>query len=379
MNSNRCNPLIQGINERTANNVLYQLTKRPKQRNIEREREFWTERKKNASVIAARLGSIGESARQYRMRICADTIISDVCGTCETRHVVQTQFCRDRLCPLCAWRRARRLSRRLGQIIAANAAEKPSRYILLSLTIRNIPWSELAAQIRVIMQSWDRMGKRIRRAAAVTGWVRTFDVTRSRKYGDAHPHLHVLLQVSPEYFDKHSGIHYHKKDELIEQWKECLREEYSPSIDISAVRDTDYTLKNAILKTTKYISKNSGVQGLSDEDFRYYVDAMRGVRAWSSGGDMKISDEDIEAKLHYDDHDDEPINREGICGNCGGELHEMREVWSPLNKIYRVKIDTDYNSLRSGDNAAQAGARVVLNVVNTGGGSIYVGGDMFRG
>ena len=272
--------------------------RRPKQHNLERERAIWTEKKVNAGVMAQRLCVIGKSSRYYRMKDCADTIISDVCGKCEGRYIIQTKFCRDRLCPVCSWRRSRRLAQRLGEIIAANEAERRSRYVYLTLTVRNVPWEELREQIEIIMESWRRMDKRIKRAAAVMGWVRSFEVKRSREHGDAHPHLHILLQVPPEYFDKDSGLHYHKKDELIQQWRECLRAKYSPSISINAVKDTENEIGRVVTEITKYLAKNSGIEGLSDSDFRYYVEAVHGVRTWSTGGRMRISDEEeIEAFL----------------------------------------------------------------------------------
>jgi plasmid rolling circle replication initiator protein Rep len=341
---------------------------RPAQFNLERECAIWTEKKVYAGVVAQRLHVIGKKARYHRMKDCADTIISDVCGKCEARYIIRTNFCRDRLCPVCSWRRSRRLTQRLGEITTANEAEKHSRYILLTLTVRNIPWAALAEQIEVIMESWRRMEKRIKRAAAVTGWVRTFEVKRSHEHGDAHPHLHILLQVPPEYFDKDSGIHYHKKDDLIQQWKKCLHADYAPSISINAVKDADYGIGRAVAAAARYIGKVSGFEGLSDTDFRYYVEAVHGVRTWATGGRMRIGDDkEIEAFLH----DDGSGYAEGFCKHCGGKLYEMREVWSVAGKTYSVKSEMDYNNLT---NRTQAGSGQVVNINNSRGGIIYVGG-----
>ena len=349
---------------------------RPKQRNVERERAIWEEKKKSASHMAARLGSIGESGRSYRMGCCADTIISDVCRKCETRYIIQTHYCRDRLCPICSWRRSLRLAHRLSDIIAANEREKHSRYIFLTLTVRNVPWSELSNQVKTIMASWHRMNKRLKRAAVVIGWVRAFEVTMSKEDGTAHPHLHVLMQVGPEYFlpENTSPYVYHKKNDLIRQWKECLHADYDPSISIKAIREADYEIGRAVTETTKYISKgSSGVNRLSLDDFRHYAKAMKGVRAWGAGGRMRITEEEIDARLHGD----EPAI-ESICGNCGDNLFEMREVWSSTQKAYTMKIEIDYNSMKSktNHNTPIACERVVNFNINSGGGNIYVGRDV---
>jgi hypothetical protein len=228
------------------------------------------------------------------------------------------------------------------------------------------------------MESWRKMIKRIKRASAVTGWVRTFEVTRSQERGDAHPHFHILLQVPPEYFacpcevgDRSSGLHYHKKDELIQQWKECLKAEYSPSISINAVRDTIYEIGRTVAEVAKYTAKSAAIGGLSDIDFRYYVEGVHGVHSWSTGGRMRINDdEEIEPFLH----DDSSVgSAEGICKHCGGKLFEMREVWSSAEKAYIVKGELDYNNLiTKARDEAQTGCVVNLSI-NSGGGDVHVG------
>ena len=364
------------------NNIGQRFTqyanRRPKQCSIERDRVIWLEKKTQSLVTAERLRKIGKTNRYYRMHDCANTIISDICSNCETRYVVQVDFCRDRLCPICTWRRSRKLTQRLGCIIAACEREYHSRYIFLTLTVRNVPWSELAEQIKIIMSSWDRFGKRLRRAAAVTGWVKTIEVTRSKERGDAHPHLHILMQVPPEYFDETSPLYMrHRKDDLIDQWQQCLRETYSPSISIKAVRDSNYAIGRAVAETTKYIAKGSDINGLSDAEFADYVAAIHGVRSWSTGGRMRVSDEDIEEYLH----DGEMSHAEGICGNCGGKLIEMREVWSNIAKAYTIKVDIDYNDLGQTKSEFAAaspvtGGRVINLNINTGGGDVHVGRDI---
>jgi len=351
------------------------MHRRPQQHNLERERAAWTEKKVKAGTIAQKLRAIGKISRYFRMKDCTDTIISDVCERCENRYVIQTTFCRDRLCPICSWCRARRLAHRIGEIIAVNEAEKHSRYALLTLTVRNVAWDKLAEEIKAIMESWRRMDKRIMRAAAVIGWFRAFEVMRSNDNGDAHPHLHILLQVPPEYFDQDSKLYlFHRKDELIRQWQECLHVNYAPSISIKAIKDNE--IGYAVAEATKYIAKESGIEKLSDADFRSYVEAVHGSRAWSTGGRMRISDDEIEASLH----DDNPASQKGTCRHCGGRLFEMREVWSATGKAYTAKFEAGYNNMNHAHNEDQASGDYIVNLnINSGGGNIYVGNDISGG
>ena len=352
--------------------------RRPAQRSIERERSIWNKKKQNSLVMAARMGAIGRMKRCGRMSACAETLISDVCCICETRYIVQAYFCRDRICPVCSWRRSKKLAQKLKQIIALNEREKKSRYIFLTLTVENVPWSALADEIKTIMKSWDKFGKRIRRASIVTGWVRTFEVTRSVKFDNAHPHLHILMQVPPEYFDPDDPMWLaYKKDDLIKQWQECLCADYGPSIKVQAVRDNDYSMMRSILEVAKYIAKGDDISGLSDGDFRHYVDAIHGVRVWSSGGRMKIKDSEIEEFLH----DGEMTHEEGTCGNCGGQLIEMREVWSQKLGVYVVKTEIDFDKIKYFKQAGltnHSGNHTINLTIETNGGNVYVGGSLCR-
>jgi plasmid rolling circle replication initiator protein Rep len=292
----------------------------------QRDSAIWIEKKCIALLVSARLKLVGENSRSLRMNDCwKNGKIYKVNG------IARASFCRDRLCPLCSWRQSKHLAEKLGEIITINELEFHSRYIFLTLAVCNVPWSKLSEQIGIIMHSWEKMHKRIKRAAVVTGWVKTFEVTRSKEHGDAHLHLRVLMQVPPGYFDRYSG--FCKKDELVRQLRECLQTEYASSISINAVKDTDYEIGRAVVEITKYIAKGYDINGLDNSDFKNYVDAMHQVKCWSTGGRMKISDDDIEAFLH----DGEETHPEGICGNCGGKLHRVREVWDEAAGVYRIE------------------------------------------
>ena len=362
--------------------------KRRKQRNLERERKIWLGKKRKALVVAARLRVIGKFGRAYRMSTCADTVISDVCPKCETRHLVEVRFCRDRLCPLCVWRRSKMLAKRLGEIVTICEKVKPSRYVLMTLAVKNVPWENLSKEIPRIMYAWKKFQAKINRANVVTGWARSFEVNRSKIHGTAHPHIHILMQVPHQYFEQNSGIFLqHRQAELISQWRDCLGVDYDPTVDIRAVRSEGYNLGCAILETARYISKVESLEGLSDDEFYHYDEALHHVRAWSTGGRMKIPEEEIERELQG-----EQPTEEGACGHCGTALYEMREVWSADKLDYVLKIDFDYNNGKDAkedqmsdrvdnksDSEEQSGESrnlptrtVNVNINNTGGGTIYV-------
>ncbi|MDS0121156.1 protein rep, partial [Enterobacter hormaechei] len=48
--------------------------------------------------------------------------------------------------------------------------------------------------------------------------------------GSAHPHFHTLMMVPPSMFTRD----YEKHDRWVELWRECLRVNYDPNVDVRA-------------------------------------------------------------------------------------------------------------------------------------------------
>lgn len=266
--------------------------------------------------------------RAARMGACADEIYSRVCPECNIRYITRVSLCRDRLCPVCAWRRGKALAARLRRIVSYNST--PARYILLTLTVKNCTWAKLAESIKAILKAWGKLSRRAKFAGAVRGWVRTLEITRG-KDGQAHPHLHILLQVDPAYFDKSRGL-WLEHDELVMLWRRCLNVDYLPSVDVRAVKVGE--MGKAILEVTKYLAKDVQVEGLSDEDFISYADAINGMRAWAAGGTMREADEEIreEELLHIQENEEEEPRH--VCPLCGRELVEVIEKWDNVSGTY---------------------------------------------
>jgi hypothetical protein len=79
-------------------------------------------------------------------------------------------------------------------------------------------------------KSWERLTKRKRFPGL--GWVKSVEVTRCVKDDSAHPHFHVLMMVPSSYFTYGYVTH----AEWTELWQSCLRVDYTPVINIKAVK-----------------------------------------------------------------------------------------------------------------------------------------------
>lgn len=352
---------------------------------ITTDREMWTLKKRAARVMSRRVfdlsckladakgsprGCSEKSAKAEKLRrraerigSCAHAVSSRICPECNIRYVCRVNLCRDRLCPVCAWRRGKTLAARLRRAVSYNVDHnpaKPPRYVLLTLTLKNCDWLQLRENIARMMEGWKKLSRRVAFRRAVLGWARTFEITRG-KDGKAHPHFHVLLEVPPEYFEK-DGPLYLEHDALVRLWARCLGVDYSPSIDVRAVRRGK--VGGAIAEVTKYLAKGSDVEGLSDEEFAAYASAVAGVRAWACGGSFREADAEMEADelLHVESGEHGP---RCDCPLCGRELIEILETWDDTIKAYVVTWNEhaheweDYTPPRAGP--------TTLYIVNNGG------------
>lgn len=236
-----------------------------------------------------------------------------------------SSFCRVRLCPMCQWRRSLKLGQQARAVIAAANAAKASRdgcgygWIMLTLTVRNVPGSDLGHTIDHLHTALNRMQHSQAWKDAVQGWMRATEVTRnynsrSKWYGTYHPHLHLLLCVNRRYFKSAAYI---SRDGWQKLWQHYADTDYPPEVEVHAIRDKvtgklaqDETAGNdgkasiagAIAETSKYIAKPAAY--LAPEDSAGSLDAVkvldiatesRRLTAW--GGVLK----DTARRLKLDD------------------------------------------------------------------------------
>jgi len=276
------------------------------------------------------------SKRAMDMSKCSTDIWGALCPNpgCNQHYIYSANFCRDRLCPICEGRRSRRLFvELLKKIKYCEETYGKSRYVFLTLTIKNVEWKDLKNQgFKVLQKAWNKLYKRFEYDGVITGWARSFECSLGDD-GLAHPHIHAILQVPPAYFRAKAGLTYYKHDKITQMWRECLGVGYDPIVDIRAVRDdyrwitNDDTIKadyGMLYEVAKYTVKQEDLQSLDIENFIHYVEAVKGVKLWETGGNLRVSEKTLENFL-YDV--EEPKHRKGICGKCGKFLQKVHWRW----------------------------------------------------
>ena len=233
------------------------------------------------------------------------------------------RFCRVRTCMVCAWRRSLMYKARAYKALPQVIADHPTaRYLFVTLTLKNCLVEDLKASIIHLNKSFGRMA-RLKHFPAI-GYLKTVEVTRGHR-GDAHPHLHILMMVQPSYF----GVNYVSKKEWCAWWKRAAQVNYTPVIDVKAIKAKESPL-GLLAEIVKYQTKPNDLIFADREWFLEYTRQVRSTKAFALGGVFK----DYFKELDKEATQDELIgNDEAGDGVDEGELYFG---WRRLEKKYRM-------------------------------------------
>lgn len=125
------------------------------------------------------------------------------------------------------------------------------------------------------------------------------EVTYNRRTKEFHPHFHVVLMVEKKYFSRHED--YLSQRKLTQIWKDCLKVDYDPIIDIRRIQASDLNIKKAVAEVAKYTVKAKDMMILDQDEMDQVVaaldHALAGRRLISYRGRFK----DIFEQLKLDD------------------------------------------------------------------------------
>jgi plasmid rolling circle replication initiator protein Rep len=152
------------------------------------------------------------------------------------------------------------------------------RWLFVTLTQKNVPITDLRQTLTEMNKGFKRMVER--KAFPAIGWLRSMEVTRGRD-GNAHPHFHCLLLVPASYF----GAGYMKQSDWVELWRESMRLDYNPVMDVQAVKK-GIDPSSLVPELLKYCTKESDM--VADRAwFLELTTQMHKMRAIATGGVLK--------------------------------------------------------------------------------------------
>lgn len=245
----------------------------------------------------------GKSKRGARVWYCGAELAFDDNPDTGKKTLKSAQFCRDRLCPMCNWRRSIKTFFQLSKIMDVAQDENPNaESVFLTLTVRNCSGAELASTLDLMFSAWNKLNKHRRfTQAGFLGYFRALEVTYNRDANTYHPHFHVILLVDKQYF--YAPTKYLHTKDWSRLWGVSLGVDYLPVCDIRAVKTHKERKYKAIAEVAKYTVKDSDYL-YNDEELTTRIvgelsHALKGRRLFAFGGVIK----EIKRRLLLDDNE----------------------------------------------------------------------------
>ncbi len=214
-------------------------------------------------------------------------------------------FCRDRMCPMCSWRRSLKIFSQVSQIM--NLISNDYTFLFLTLTVPNCSSEALSDTISNISDGWSRFRHYKEVQSVVKGYFKALEITRNKSNGTFHPHIHTVLAVKKSYFNSRDYIQH---DKWLSLWQKAMRDYSITQVDIRKAKSyqkekSNYNLSSAVAEIAKYSVKPSDYiisdnEVLTDEIVSVLSLALNNRRLCSFGG---VFDK-ARGKLGLDDCED---------------------------------------------------------------------------
>lgn len=328
--------------------------------------EKFTPKRQSAELLAQSYERIGYENKAQRVSECgtwlefkkavnavsrplsAKPVAAEAVGTADGWKLHNANFCRDRLCPMCSWRRSYKIFGQVSQIMDVIADDY--YFIFLTLTVPNCEPDKLSDTLDALQEGWRRFIRYKPIKMAVRGYFKALETTRNKKNGTYHPHLHNILAVDKNnYFN---GREYIKRDEWLQMWQKAMRDPSITQVDVrrcktkEEIKDGEMAVKalsSAVAEVAKYSVKSSdylipGDKETTDNVVTTLGAALNNRRLCAFGGIF----DDVRKKLNLDDcengdliHVDESEIRSDVAvmirkygWSCGAYklIEERREV-----------------------------------------------------
>lgn len=290
--------------------------------------EKFTPKRKSAELLAQSYERIGYESKAQRVSECGtwlefQKVLGDASapsyasGSAETGGASEdgwklhnANFCRDRLCPMCSWRRSYKIFAQVSQIMNVIAGDYV--FLFLTLTVPNCESDKLCDTLDKLQKGWKLFIDYKPIKMAVRGFFKSLEITRNKHDGTYHPHFHVILAV-----DKHNyfnGREYIHRDKWLELWRKAMKDDRITQVDIRRCKAKEEiqegeqavkALSSAVAEIAKYSVKSSDYliawnEALTDDIVLVLSSALYHRRLCAFGG---VFDE-VKKKLQLDDCED---------------------------------------------------------------------------
>ncbi|CAC8544393.1 Replication protein [Staphylococcus aureus] len=172
--------------------------------------------------------------------------------TLEKQKLYKANSCKNRFCPVCAWRKARKDALGLSLMMQYIKQQENKEFIFLTLTTPNVMSDELESEIKRYNNSFRKLIKRKKVGSVIKGYVRKLEITYNKKRDDYNPHFHVLIAVNKSYFtDKR---YYISQQEWLDLWRDVTGISEITQVQVQKIRQNN---NKELYEMAKYSGKDS--------------------------------------------------------------------------------------------------------------------------
>ena len=201
----------------------------------------WRLHKQTTEKLAECYVFIGWERKADKVKRCASYLEFVKCTIDEKHHLklVDANFCRDRMCSQCQWRKSIRqfsVAVKVGHELRRQEKDegKPeSQFIFLTLTIPNVSLEKLSDAIDALFAGWKLLRQRKEVKKITLGYHRALEISYNAKTNTFHPHIHAAIVVSSNYFNGHN---YLKRERWLQMWREAMRIPEITQVDVRKIR-----------------------------------------------------------------------------------------------------------------------------------------------
>lgn len=257
-------------------------------------------RKVDSRKLAEIYRELGYTSKYFRVYHCGDFLefaheFDYETGEFSSKgHLVNANFCRDLLCPMCQWRKSLKQLSNLSNVLNCDEIKDKYKVIVITLTIPNVPYKKLSVGIDKLNNGFYKLMKSPKYKRTFKGYFKAIEVTINENTKTFHPHIHMLALVNLDYAS--TGSDYISHDELLNDWRNATKDQSITQVDIRLAYDSkdeivsepNYksNLQSAALEAAKYCAKiPSSCYEL--EIIRELLKGLSNRRMYSYGGIMK--------------------------------------------------------------------------------------------
>lgn len=265
----------------------------------------WAAKKTKTIQLAESYERLGLK-KCYRVKDCGTYLIYKKNIDTGVKKLKEGNFCKDRLCPMCAWRRSLKIFGQVSKVMDTALQEKDYRFIFLTLTCKNVYGNDLDSCLDNMYKAFKRLTERKQFKTSIKGFFRGLEVTHnldvnSNDYDTYHPHFHVILMVNKSYFN--DTKQYISQANWTELWKSCLKVDYNPIVNVKAFKTSckAHTIKS-VAESAKYTVKDNDYlinenEAITDDSVYILNYALKNRRLVAFGGELRK----IHKSLNLDD------------------------------------------------------------------------------